>query len=539
MSVGPGRPPRVVIVGGGLGGVASALALGESGIACLVLEPTAWIGGQATSQAVPFDENRWIESFGATRSYAAMRDGIRSWYRERESLHPSLTHAGPLNPGGGWVSRLCCAPRVAHGVLRSMLAPYETSGLVTVQAGVTLLGCDTAGDTVVSVRYRSADGEIHSVSAALFLEASETGDLLELASIEHRIGAEAVSEHGELHGLPEADRRCQQPPSWCFALEHRPGEDHRISRPEGYDSLRSWVPIMHDRPWPGPLFAWTIPTHGEARSRELHMVPWPDEPPGGEWELWRYRRIVEAAAHTDGRPDVCLVNWVQMDDWRQPTLTVPRSARPAVFARARQLSACLLYWMQTEAPRHDGGTGYPGLRLRGDELGTEDGFAMAPYIREPMRLEALHMLSEYDVGSDQRGHPGAGENGVPPEGRCVSFADSVAIGHYHIDLHPTPTGRNSVYVEACPFQIPLRSLVPVRVRNVLAAGKCLGVTHITNGATRTHAVEWAVGEAAGMAAALCVEAGIDAHAVCSAARAQELRRRLSLRGAPTCWPWDE
>ena len=42
----------------------------------------------------------------------------------------------------------------------------------------------------------------------------------------------------------------------------------------------------------------------------------------------------------------------------------------------------MLYWMQTEAPRPDGGTGFPGLRLRPDVMGTADGLAQAPYHRE-------------------------------------------------------------------------------------------------------------------------------------------------------------
>ncbi|SIB81556.1 FAD dependent oxidoreductase [Mycobacteroides abscessus subsp. abscessus] len=55
---------------------------------------------------------------------------------------------------------------------------------------------------------------------------------------------------------------------------------------------------------------------------------------------------------------------------------------------ARQLSLSLLYWMQTEAPRPDGGQGYKGLRLRPDVTGTDDGLAMYPYIRESRRIKA-------------------------------------------------------------------------------------------------------------------------------------------------------
>ena len=56
---------------------------------------------------------------------------------------------------------------------------------------------------------------------------------------------------------------------------------------------------------------------------------------------------------------------------------------------ARSLSLSLLYWLQTEAPTHDGKSGYPGFRLRGDVNGTKDGLAMRPYIRESRRIKAI------------------------------------------------------------------------------------------------------------------------------------------------------
>ena len=43
--------------------------------------------------------------------------------------------------------------------------------------------------------------------------------------------------------------------------------------------------------------------------------------------------------------------------------------------------------MQTEAPRADGKAGWPGLKLRHDQSGTEDGLAMYPYIRESRRIQ--------------------------------------------------------------------------------------------------------------------------------------------------------
>ena len=71
----------ILVAGGGLGGVAAALAATARGRSVVLSEPTDWLGGQLTSQAVPPDEHRWIERCGCTATYRALRDGIRAHYR--------------------------------------------------------------------------------------------------------------------------------------------------------------------------------------------------------------------------------------------------------------------------------------------------------------------------------------------------------------------------------------------------------------------------------------------------------------------------
>ena len=56
--------------------------------------------------------------------------------------------------------------------------------------------------------------------------------------------------------------------------------------------------------------------------------------------------------------------------------------------------------MQTEAPRPDGGLGWPGLRLRPDIVDTEDAFAKYPYTRESRRIQAEFTVVEQHIGAD-------------------------------------------------------------------------------------------------------------------------------------------
>ena len=52
----------------------------------MLTEEYAWLGGQLTSQAVPPDEHIWVEQFGVTARYRALREGIRRYYRDHYPL---------------------------------------------------------------------------------------------------------------------------------------------------------------------------------------------------------------------------------------------------------------------------------------------------------------------------------------------------------------------------------------------------------------------------------------------------------------------
>jgi hypothetical protein len=201
--------------------------------------------------------------------------------------------------------------------------------------------------------------------------------------------------------------------------------------------------------------------------------------------------------------DVSLINWPQNDYCEQNIIDQPQDVVDRALEESRQLSLSFLYWLQTEAPRPDGKTGYPGLHLCPEIMGTKDGLAKYPYIRESRRIKAVFTVTENHVGADAR-------HGLM---EAAEFKDSVGIGYYRIDLHPSTGKRNYIDIASLPFQIPLGALLPVRVTNLLPACKNLGVTHITNGCYRLHPVEWNIGESAGLLAAFCLQQKTTPHGV--------------------------
>ncbi len=514
------RRTDIAIIGGGLGACAAALAAASMGKRVILTEETHWIGGQLTNQAVPPDEHPWIEAFGATARYRVLRNGIRDYYRAYLPLTEAARADPALNPGNGWVSRLCHDPRVAVAVLHQMFAPYQLNGNLIVLHPQCPITAYTDGDRITGVVVKDVDsGHDTLIEAPMFIDATPEGDLLAMANVEHVIGAESRDETQEPHASDKADPRDQQAITVCFAMDYLPGEDHTVERPRQYAFWRDVAPSG----WPGPLLSWNTvrPETHEVISRGLFESE--DDRP---W--WRFRRILDRGNFVPGyaASDVTVVNWPQNDYWLGPVCGVDRLEVIKNTDAARQLSLSLLYWLQTEAPRPDGGIGYPGLRLRGDVVGdTPDGLAPAPYVRESRRIAA-----EFTVLEQHIAHP------LRPHGPEL-FTDSVGIGCYRIDLHPSVSGAGYLDLGCWPFQIPLGSLIPVRVDNLIPGGKNLGVTHITNGAYRVHHVEWSVGEAAGLLAAFCLDRRTVSRAVRRhSALLADFQAVLTKHGIPLSWP---
>lgn len=522
----------VAIIGASVGGCAAALAALRNGMRVILTEETGWIGGQLTSQAVPPDEHPYIESFGCTRSYREYRNGVREYYRRNYPLTEEARRNPHMNPGNAWVSRIAHEPRVSLAVLRDMLAAYAGEGRLTVFSEHIPTAADVNGDSIRSVTVTSRNtGRTRTLSAPFFLDATEQGDLLPLTRTEYVTGAESRRDTGELHAADEARPEDIQAFTVCFAMDYIAGEDHTIDKPAEYAYWRDYVPKLTP-PWEGKLLDIAATDPVTLKKRRLTFEPGCDGSPC----LWAYRRIADRKNFTAGAypSDITLVNWPQNDYWLGSLHNVPAADAAKNLARAKQLSLSLLYWLQTEASRPDGGHGWPGLRLRPDIVGSEDGMAQYPYIRESRRIRAEFTVLEQHVGTEARmKETGRSRDDVT----AAPFSDSVGVGSYRIDLHPSTGGRNYIDISSLPFQIPLGALIPRRVENLIAACKNAGVTHITNGCYRLHPVEWNIGEAAGCLAAEALRLKTTPRAVRNTPKLlTQFQSKLREQGLELAWP---
>jgi hypothetical protein len=524
----------VVIAGGGLGGCAAALTALRNGLRVILTEETDWLGGQVSQQGVPPDEHQWIETHGATKLYRDFRTRVREHYVRNYPLTEAAKARPHLNPGDGSVSRLCHEPRVAVAVLQDMLAPYLSSRQLTLLLEHQVTGAEVTGDKVRALKARSSrSGREVVLTAPYFVDATELGDLLPLTKTEFVTGTESRAQTRELHAPDKANPANQQSFTHCFAMDYVPGQNHVIDKPKEYDFWRNFTPKM-TQPWSGKMLdlLYSNPRTLEPKALGFHPE---GIPTGDKLNLWNYRRIINKANFLAGTypGDITIVNWPQNDYVLGNLEGVSDKEYKKNVDRAKQQSLSLLYWLQTEAPRPDGGQGWAGLRLRGDVMGTEDGLAKYPYVREARRIEAVFTVLEEHVGADNRAQvagPAAGKT-------AADFSDSVGIGYYHIDLHPSSGGDNYIDFGSLPFQIPLGALLPKRMENLLPANKNIGTTHLTNGCYRLHPVEWSIGEAVGLLTAFSLQKKVVPRAVREKRPLlEEFQQLVRAQGIETHWP---
>jgi hypothetical protein len=132
--------------------------------------------------------------------------------------------------------------------------------------------------------------------------------------------------------------------------------------------------------------------------------------------------------------------------------------------------------------------------------GFEDSFildtASQVGIRETRRIIGDYTLDENDVLAGR------------------SFADGIACGTFAIDIHP-PEGEQQIFTGSgkAVYEIPYRCCLPQGLDNLLVAGRSISVTHEAFGSIRVMATCIAVGQGAGLAAALATKAGSNTRAI--------------------------
>ncbi|RED58483.1 FAD-dependent oxidoreductase [Cohnella lupini] len=108
-------------------------------------------------------------------------------------------------------------------------------------------------------------------------------------------------------------------------------------------------------------------------------------------------------------------------------------------------------------------------------------------VRETNQIRGLYTLSEHDVVNGTR------------------FPDAVAQTNYEIDIHSPDAKKTTDERKVDGYDIPYRCMVPAEFGNLLVAGRAISATHVAMSSMRVQATCYAMGQAAGIAAAVSIE----------------------------------
>ncbi|MFH1079476.1 MAG: FAD-dependent oxidoreductase [Pseudomonadota bacterium] len=117
------------------------------------------------------------------------------------------------------------------------------------------------------------------------------------------------------------------------------------------------------------------------------------------------------------------------------------------------------------------------------------------YVRETRRIMGEYQVIEEDVVQGKH------------------FDDAVTSCRYMIDVHPLDATEVGRYDNHPPFDIPYRCLVPLKIDNLLTAGRCISSDRIAQSALRIGGSCMSTGEAAGTAAAISVQKKVSPRAM--------------------------
>ena len=433
----------VLIVGGGASGVAAGIQSARMGVTTMIIEETPWLGGMLTAAGVSCVDGNYKLRSGIFGEFA---DSLAARYGGYEALK------------SGWVSNINFDPHIGQEIFVNMT---DACGhLLEVQRDTEVAGVKKE-DGKWEVAVRSNDGR-SVIYADVLIDATELGDVAKACGADYRIGMEAASETGESIAPDESNDVIQDLTFVAFLKDYGPDADMTIERPEGYD--------------PSPFY-------------NSCLNPLNTENVTGQ-TIWSPEMMITYGRTPEGR---YMINWpIYGNDYYVNSIEMNPEERADAYRKAKDFTLSFIYFIQTQL-------GMKNLGLADDVFPTEDRLPFIPYHRESRRIVGESFLT-LDAAADPYGY------------KHPYYRTGVAVGDYPVDHHHFRHSdwRNLPDLEFYPipsFNVPMGSLLPSDVQDLIVAEKSISVSNLMNGATRLQPVVMQIGQASGALAALAVIEG--------------------------------
>lgn len=436
-----------VVVGGGVAGVAAAIASARHGAKTLLIESGGCLGGQATLGLVtPLDArcDTKGKSFGGLIAEIA---------NETVKLSKKYCSAEEIGEHSDIAS-----PHILKYVLLDLL----TSSGADVSFHTTLLSADTE-DGVITAVYAVTHSGIVKYIAKNYIDCSGDAQLCYLSGAEYVLGSEPnvfsqLTEEGldkahfsENHYSGYTKSGLMQPVSIFFLMGAVDVE--KAMELNNLDLNFGDLGITKER-----FKNWQFAgTNGfEITDNRIPM-------PQGRVLVTR-----------SNRSDVAVINMsrvINIDGSDTDSLN-----NGEIIAQKQVIA--LVDFLKTFIPGFE------------HSYYMQSGFTLG--VRETKRMVGKYVLS--------------GQDAI----RCKTFANPVARGSYIIDIHD-PSGKSRAVggdIKGRFYDIPYGSIVSKNIKNLLAAGRCISADHIAHASTRIQGTCILTGQAAGTAAAICAKQNI-------------------------------
>ncbi|MFK5921839.1 MAG: FAD-dependent oxidoreductase [Verrucomicrobiota bacterium] len=534
----------LLIVGATESGWAAAIQAARGGVKSITLvHDGQWYGGQFTEQALAcVDENKGVGKVGWGVDWHPMkrafhRSGLFKELMDRIERKNTEKYGSPM-PGKPYHGPSTFRPAEAEAVFRAMIDPYVESGRIQVVWGHYPVAAEVEDSKLKSVGFAGV-GKVEEslrVRARLTIDASDWGEVIQVAGVAYECGPDPASRYGEASApvdLLKNPRNEMNPITWTMIVEQSEGET-AIAKPAHFDdrnypratgfSRKAFANLKWDVPNPGAGSIPHWPAAGEESKRQL--------------SVYNVRRIVDGYSSKDGKTSILLAYMNGQDyplerlpqavaDALEKTETgasqkniveMSRAQREIIFADAKRHSLGMFYHLQNFVHQRaaDKTNSFRDFHLSG-EFGSEDNLPPKPYIREGLRLKAMYMMRE----QDGRNRDGETKKNARERFAHVMYPDALFPWQFHYDFHRT--GRTYLKEEGASGPwidfhkknrhtsfmsdrsvFPLRSLIPQKVDALLGAQGNVGYSSIVSAAIRLHDQRIQIGQAAGATAVVAL-----------------------------------
>lgn len=435
----------LLIIGGGASGTAAGIQAARMDVNAVIVEESTWLGGMLTGAGVScIDGNSRMPS----GFFGEFRDSLAAYYGGDQNMHTN------------WVSAYSFEPSVANALLQR-LAAREADHL-KILFETRLVDVRKEGDGWEAI-VADASGKETKIHAKVLLDGTEFGDVAKQVGVGYDLGMENGRLTGEDIAPDSAYNIVQDMTMVAILKDYGDSADMTIPMPEGYNKMTFRCTCANDL-CPEPI-------EGKQYHSLEHMMTY------GKLQNGKY-----------------MINWPNFgNDFYANIVDMTREQRDSVLAIARNHTLQYVYFLQTQL-------GLKNLGLADDEFPTADKLPFIPYVRESRRIHGLVRFNVNDIS-------------YPFDRPLPLYRTGIAVGDYPVDHHHSsyngPEDIPMLYFHKVPsWCLPMGTLIPKDVDNMLVAEKSISVSNIANGSTRLQPVTTQIGQVAGVIASLAVKNNI-------------------------------